>query len=204
VVDERLREEIADARTALSHRINELVDGRLEPETLDIMKILPPLSAVDTTLYNLDYVDLRDTPPAEIKRVNLQISPSLELVVPLLQVTPDSSPDPPNRTRMRFLCRLPEFFMYTVSQLGITGARPIGKCSGGKGHVVLVSFMGNGKLPDISREAAMRLLTSDDEKDSAVMQALMKATRLLRKIALKIGLIGWRKWIKENGVGKGF
>jgi len=201
VVDEGLSEEIVDARTALSHKINEVVGGRSEPETLDIMKILPPLSATDTTIYNSDHVDLRDTPPVEIRRVNLQLSPS---GVPLPQVIPDSSPDPPNQTRMRLLCGLADFFMYVVSQLGVTGTRRIGKHSGSQGHAVLVSFMGNGNVPDISREAAMRLLASDDEKDSAVKQALMKATRLLRKMGLKIGLIGWRKWMKEDGVEKGF
>ena len=155
MVDERLREEIADARIALSNKISELVDGRSEPETLDIMNILPPLSAADTTLYNSDHVDLRDTPPAEIKRVNLQLSPSPEPAVPLPQVTPDASPNPPNRTRMKLLGGLPDFFIYMVSQLDITGARPIGKCS--DGDAVLVSFMGNRKVPDISREAAMRI-----------------------------------------------
>ena len=108
------------------------MDRRSEPETLDIMKILLRLSAADSTLYNPDHADLRDTPPAEIRTVNLQLSPYPEPAVPLPQVIPDSSPDPPKRTRMELLCNLVDFFMYTVSQLGVTGARRMRKRSGKK------------------------------------------------------------------------
>ena len=47
--------------------------------------------------------------------------------------------------------------------------------------------MDNGRLPDIARKAAMELLASDDEKDSAVKQVLMTATPIF----------------KENGIGNG-
>lgn len=62
----------------------------------------------------------------------------------------------------------------------------------------LVSSLDNGRNPDIAREAAMKSLASDDEKDSAAKEALMRATRILRKMAWKMGLMAWRKWTKED------
>jgi hypothetical protein len=167
VVDKRLGKGIADAGTVLRNKVNELVTGRSEqtPTTLDITEMLRPSVAADMTLYNSDYVDLRNTPQVEISKVNLQPSPSPPPVVPLPQI-PDSGPDPPNRPS--------------------------------QADGVLASSMDNNRNPDIAREAAMKLLASDDEKDSAVKQALMRATRILRKMALKMGLIGWRNRMKED------
>jgi hypothetical protein len=66
-----MREEIIDTRIALSYKINELIDRRVELEILDIIKILLLISIIDTTLYNSDYINLRDIPLKEVKRTNL-------------------------------------------------------------------------------------------------------------------------------------
>jgi hypothetical protein len=186
MVNKHLRKETADAGTVLQKKVEEFVTGRSDP------------LAADITLYNPDYINLRDTPPEKIRAVNLQPSPSPEPAVPFTPSPPDSSPDPPNRaatseTRMELLCELTDFFVSVVSQLGVTGSmgklntRPLDlrkrmkkrsdNVKASDGDRVLVQFMGDGKESDVSHEAAMRPLASDDEKDSAVKQALMKAMK---------------------------
>jgi hypothetical protein len=63
--------------------------------------------------------------------------------------------------------------------------------------------MGDGRTPDIARIAGLESLApdaeaSDAEKYSAAKQVLILATRLGKKIALKVGLVGWSKRKKTD------
>jgi hypothetical protein len=79
--------------TALLKKVFELVTGRSEQPltTLDNTKILRLPVPVDITLFHPDYVNLRNTPLVEAKKVNLRPSPSPPPAVPLPQVSPHSS-----------------------------------------------------------------------------------------------------------------
>jgi hypothetical protein len=109
----------------------------------------PPPTADDDTLYHSDDVGLRDTPPLEPKKVNLQPSPSPPLILPD-QDTSDSSPDPPDRKRP---------------------LRPKKK-RGSQGDALLVHVMDGGKRPDIARLAGQELLASEEDEGEAVTRAV--------------------------------
>lgn len=202
MVDKRLRKENADVWTILRSKVNELGIGRPEQTstTLDITKILRLPAGAGITLYNPDYIDLRNTPPVETMEVNLQPSPGPPLVVPLPQVSLDPSAaaaDSSNRhQKNKTLSNWAAFLLSGWVWDLISHLPPSDRPS--QGDAVLVSIMSNGREPEIARIAALESLASDDEKSSAVKQALMTATRHFRKIALKIGQIGRRKRMKED------
>ena len=77
-----------------------------------------------------DYVLHGDTPPLRPTKVNLRPSPSPPPAVPLPQISPESSPEPPGRERSN---------------------RPKKRPS--QGDAVLVSFMDGGNHPDIAYKA---------------------------------------------------
>jgi hypothetical protein len=67
-----------------------------------------------------------------------------------------------------------------------------------KSDSVLASFIDNGRDPDVARVAALEPLASDTEGDSAAKLGLMLATWFLKEMALKMGLIGWKKKMKKD------
>ena len=163
MVDKRPREEIADAQTVLRQKVDEFVTGKSEmPTTLGVTKIPQLLSSVNTTLYNSDHVDLREAPQVEIRKVNLQPSPTPPPAVPVPPIVPEGSPDPPHRHS--------------------------------QGDAVVVSFMDNGRNPDIAREAATKPLASDHEKDfedgieKGVQEGAWKKSRKVGRKELRKGL----------------
>jgi len=89
-----------------------------------------------------DDVGLHNSPPLKPLKVNLQPSPSPPPAVPLPQVSPDSSPGPPDRKGSNR-----------------TKYRP------SQGDAVLVSFMAGGKHSDIARDAGDKPLASDNEEE---------------------------------------
>ena len=110
----------------------------------------PPASAAADELYHSDDVGLRDTPPLKPRKVRLQPSPSPPLAIPSPEVTPDSSPDPPDRKRpQRDSNRRRYRNSYRPSQ----------------GDAVLIHFMGGGKNPEIAGHAGQEPLAGDDEED---------------------------------------
>jgi hypothetical protein len=205
-VNKYLRREIADTKIVLRAKIYDIRTGQSKkpPTTLDITKILRLPVAGDITLYNSDYVHPRNILLLESKEVNLQLSPSPPLAVPLPQASPESSPDPEGTSgRHKKSKTFSSWAMFCLSSW--VYRFPWGMISQflrsnrpSQSNAVLVSFMGSGSDPDIARIAAIELLASEDEKDSAAKQVLIKITRLSRKIILKLGLIGWRKRIKED------
>ncbi len=94
-----------------------------------------------------DDVGLRNSPPLKPLKVNLQPSPSPPPAVPLPQVSPDSSPGPPDRKGSNR-----------------TKYRP------SQGDAVLVSFMAGGKHSDIARDAGDKPLASDNEDGEEPMK----------------------------------
>jgi hypothetical protein len=88
-----------------------------------------------------DDVGLHNSPPLKPMKVNLHPSPSPPPAVPLPQVSPDSSPGPPDRKGSN---------------------RP--KYRPSQGDAVLVSFMAGGKHSDIARDAGDKPLASDNEE----------------------------------------
>jgi hypothetical protein len=107
-----------------------------------------PATADDDDHYHSDDVGLRDTPPLKPMKVNLEPSPSPPPAVPLPQVSPESSPGPPNNRKGSNRSK----------------NRP------SQGDAVLVSFMDGGKRPEIARQAGQSPLASDDEQDDSSMK----------------------------------
>jgi hypothetical protein len=98
---------------------------------------LPPASAASHDVYDPDDVGLHNSPLLKPMRLNLKPSPSPPPPFPLPQVTLESTP----------------------SRKGSNGSRN----GPTLGDVVLVSFMGGGRRPDIARKAGNEPLVSDDE-----------------------------------------
>jgi hypothetical protein len=184
----------------LLENANKLVTGQSEQTStiVDISKKLRFPFAADVALYNANCGDLRDTPPVE-RTVNLQLSPSPPPAAPPPHFSPDSSPEPAesgnrhkkSKISSNWTTHLLQFLWRSASQLPCPN-RP------SQGYNVLVSFMDNGRTPDIARIAGLELLASGTEKYSAAKQVWMLATRLRKKMALKVGQIGWRKRKKTD------
>ena len=109
-----------------------------------------PATADDDDHYHSDDVGLRDSPLLKPMNVKYIPSPSPPPAVPLPQVSPDSSPGPPNRK----------------------GSNRSKNWSG-QGDAVLVAFMDGGKRPEIARQAGQLPLASDDEQDDSAMKGTM-------------------------------
>ena len=121
----------------------------------------PPAQADDDQLYHSDDVGPRDTPPLEPRKVKLQPSPSPPLAIPSSEVTPDSSPDPPDRDIDRDRDRdrkLPP------GDPNRHRHRPHHRNRASQGDAVLVYFMDGGKRHDIANWAGREALQSDDEE----------------------------------------
>jgi hypothetical protein len=112
----------------------------------------PPPLADDDQLYHSDDVGLRDTPPLEPKKVNLQPSPSPPLAIPSPEVTPESSPEPPD-------CKRPDRDATRHRRRQRPRNRP------SQGDAVLVHFMDGGKWPDVAQIAGQEPLPSDDDDE---------------------------------------
>ena len=200
MVPETPRKEIANTMA----KVNEFVTGQSEQTstTVGISKILRFPYNANIALYNSNCVDLRETPPVEIKRVNLQFSPSPPPAVPLPQFYPDSSPEPESGSRHKknkvfsnWTCLLRswvhQLLWGSTSQL-LRPNRP------SQGDGVLVFFMCNGRNSDTVRIAASEPLASDDEEHSVAKRGFVLVARLLKKMALNMGLAGWRKGVKKE------
>lgn len=99
----------------------------------------PPLTPSNEYL-DPDDVGLR-SPPLKPMKVNLQPSPSPPPAVPLPDISPESSPEPPGRKG---------------------SSRP--KYRSSQGDAVLVAFMAGGNHSDIARAAGDKPLASDNEE----------------------------------------
>jgi len=101
-----------------------------------------PPNPADDDVYHSDDVGLRDTPPPGPMSVNLQPAPSPPPAVPLPPVSPDSTPDPPNRR-----------------------ASDRQKSQPSQADGVLASYMGDGRWPDILHRSP---LPPDEEEEGSV------------------------------------
>lgn len=102
-------------------------------EQMSKVQILPMPLDPNVFLFDSHWGHLRNTPPPELKQINLKPSPSPPPEVPL-PATHDASPDP-------------------------SSPHP------SPGYAVLVSFMGDGKITNIARQAGMEKLASAAEAD---------------------------------------
>ncbi|RFU27002.1 hypothetical protein B7463_g9324, partial [Scytalidium lignicola] len=102
----------------------------------------PFVQQSNAEIYDPDDVVPRDSPLLKPMIPKFSPSPSPPPAVPLPQVSPDSSPGSPNRKRSN---------------------RPKNRPS--QSDAVLISFMDDGKRPEIARTAGNEPLASDEESD---------------------------------------
>jgi len=114
---------------------------------------------------------LRNTPPLKPKIVNLQPSPSPPLAIPSPEVTPDSSPEPPDYSDRKRQHRRSRNW----SNLG---------------DAKLVEVMGGGKQPEITYQAGQETLTLNDDwdtdeehRDMTTIEGVKKGTKGMCSLA---------------------
>ena len=135
-IDMQQKGERAGMRASLRKHIERPVAGRCEtvPEAQGLRQSTFP----DSLLIDLASTDLRNSPPPQLRRVNLNYSPSPPPMVPL----PDT-----------------------------------------QGDAVLIQFMDNGRMTDVSRQAGKQVLASVAETDPLQRRVRNKG---LKKILLKM------------------